>query len=215
MRGKRRIHAPFRAPCSSVLFSLHSARTNFARVPVPLLLLLTSSGVPRFSSLSLSLRPLPPPLATAAAAASVSSFCLVGCRQAQRHEKKESGIGPLSSHPVLHLSPARSHSVFSSLSFSHSPPHRHLLLLLSLPLLFLVLAAARWFVNAKFKLSRATLLHEPLCDANEGTNTSTLSKSPREPPPCPYKRRNEHTNETRAGRKGEERRTRRGGISSP
>lgn len=61
--------------------------------------------------------------------------------------------------------------------------HRHPLLLLSLPLLFLALAAARWFVNAKFKLSRATLLHKPLCDANEGTNTSTLSKSPREPPP--------------------------------
>lgn len=110
MRGKRRIHAPFRAPCSSVLFSLHSARTNFARVPVPPFFF---SPAPEFQGSLLSLRPLPPPLATAAAA-SVSSFCLVGCRQAQRHEKKESGIGPLSSRPVLRLSPARSHSVFSS-----------------------------------------------------------------------------------------------------
>lgn len=179
MRGKRRIHAPFRAPCSSVLFSLHSARTNFARVPVPPFFFSPRSGVPRFSSLSL--RPLPPPLATAAAA-SVSSFCLVGCRQAQRHEKKESGIGPLSSHPVLHLSPARSHSVFSSVVLALSSTAT-LSSSSRLPLLYLVLAAARWFVNAKFKLSRATLLHEPLCDANEGTNTSTLSKSPREPPP--------------------------------
>lgn len=139
----------------------------------------SSSHQLRSSKVLFSLRPLPPPLA-AAAAASVSSFCLVGCRQAQRHEKKESGIGPLSSHPV-------STSLSRSFSFSflvcRSLLHRHLLLLLSLPLLFLVLAAARWFVNAKFKLSRATLLHEPLCDANEGTNTSTLSKSPREPPP--------------------------------
>lgn len=181
MRGKRRIHAPFRAPCSSVLFSLHSARTNFARVPVPPFFF---SPAPRSSKVlfSLSLRPLPPPLATAAAA-SVSSFCLVGCRQAQRHEKKESGIGPLSSHPVLHLSLLLVLIQFSRFCRSRTHLHRHPLLLLSLPLLFLALAAARWFVNAKFKLSRATLLHEPLCDANEGTNTSTLSKSPREPPP--------------------------------
>lgn len=140
------------------------------------------SPAPEFQGSLLSLRPLlPPPLATAAAA-SVSSFCLVGCRQAQRHEKKESGIGPLSSHPVL-LSLSCSFSFSFLVCRSRALLHRHPLLLLSLPLLFLVLAAARWFVNAKFKLSRATLLHEPLCDANEGTNTSTLSKSPREPPP--------------------------------
>lgn len=185
MRGKRRIHAPFRAPCSSVLFSLHSARTNFARVPVPppLLLLLTSSGVPRFSSLSLSLSarcrrrhslPLPP--------RQFLLFVWLAAAKRKDTKRKRAELARSPLIPILHLSPARSHSVFSSVVLALSSAAA-LLLLLSLPLLFLALAAARWFVNAKFKLSRATLLHEPLCDANEGTNTSTLSKSPREPPP--------------------------------
>lgn len=80
-----------------------------------------------------------------------------------------------------HLSICLSHSVAACVALAFSPP----------------LAVERWFVNAKFKLSRAALV-EPSCDANEDTNTSTLSKSLsfvlvfRELPP---KRRNEHTNE--------------------
>lgn len=144
------------------------------------LLLLTSSGVPRFSSLS-------PPAAAAATryrCRRVSFFFLSGWLPPSAKTRKERERN----WPALLSSRSTSLSCSFSFSFlvcrSRTLLHRHpLLLLLSLPLLFLVLAAARWFVNAKFKLSRATLLHEPLCDANEGTNTSTLSKSPREPPP--------------------------------
>lgn len=161
------------------LISLHSARTNFARVPVPLLLL-TSSGVPRFSSLSARCRrrrrslPLPP-------RQFLLFVWLAAAKRAKTRKERERNW------PALLSSRSTSLSCSFSFSFlvcrSRTLLHRRPLLLLSLPLLFLVLAAARWFVNAKFKLSRATLLHEPLCDANEGTNTSTLSKSPREPPP--------------------------------
>ena len=75
----------------------------------------------------------PPPATT-----SVSSFYLVGCRGVQRHRKKESGIGPLLS----------SRSLLLSFSF----------LLCRTRALHPVVAAVRWFVNAKFKLSRAALL---------------------------------------------------------
>jgi len=72
------------------------------------------------------------------ATTSVSSFYLVGCRGVQRHRKKESGIGPLLS----------SRSLLLSFSF----------LLCRSRALHPVVAAVRWFVNAKFKLSRAALL---------------------------------------------------------
>lgn len=121
---KRKIHAPFRAPCSSVLFP----STLLARISPECLSPFFSPRVPRFSS---------PP-----ATASVSSFYLVGCRGAQRHGKKESGIGPLLS----------SRSLLLSFSF---------LLCRSRALLHPAVAAVRWFVNAKFKLSHAALL-EPL-----------------------------------------------------
>lgn len=180
MRGKRRIHAPFRAPCSSVLFSLHSARTNFARVPVPPFFFFSPAPEFQGSLLSLSARrrrhslPLPP-----------RQFLLFVWLAAAKRKDTKRKRAELARSPLIpfYISLLLVLIQFSRLSFSRTLLHRHLLLLLSLPLLFLALAAARWFVNAKFKLSRATLLHEPLCDANEGTNTSTLSKSPREPPP--------------------------------
>lgn len=166
------------------LISLHSARTNFARVPVPLLLLLTSSKEFQGSLLS-----------PAAAAATryrcrrVSFFFLSGWLppSAKTRKERERNWPALLSSRSTSLSPARSHSVFSSVVLALSSATAFSSSSRS-PCSSLVLAAARWFVNAKFKLSRATLLHEPLCDANEGTNTSTLSKSP--PPratPAPYK----------------------------
>lgn len=147
-------------------------------------------------------------LLSPAAAAAVSFFFFVWLAAAKRKDTKRKRA-ELARSPLIpfYISLLLVLIQFSRLSFSRSPPPPPSpppLAPLALPR---ALAAARWFVNAKFKLSRATLLHEPLCDANEGTNTSTLSKSPREPSPRPYKRRNEHTNETRAGRKGEERRT--------
>lgn len=132
---------------------------------------------------SLSLSPPAAAAATRYRCRRVSFFFLSGWLPPSAKTRKERERN----WPALLSSRSTSLSCSFSFSFlvcrSRTLLHRHLLLLLSLPLLFLVLAAARWFVNAKFKLSRATLLHEPLCDANEGTNTSTLSKSPREPPP--------------------------------
>lgn len=137
-------------------------------------------GVPRFSSLSLSARcrrhslPLPP-----------RQFLLFVWLAAAKRKDTKRKRAELARSPLIpfYISLSCSFSFSFLVCRSRALLHRHPLLLLSLPLLFLALAAARWFVNAKFKLSRATLLHEPLCDANEGTNTSTLSKSPCEPPP--------------------------------
>lgn len=137
------------------------------------------SGVPRFSSLSPARcrrhsLPLPP-----------RQFLLFVWLAAAKRKDTKRKRAELARSPLIpfYISLSCSFSFSFLVCRSRALLHRHPLLLLSLPLLYLVLAAARWFVNAKFKLSRATLLHEPLCDANEGTNTSTLSKSPREPPP--------------------------------
>lgn len=150
-----------RSLLSSVLISLRSVRSNFARVPCP-------PFTPRASStILLSDR-----------SASACSFCQVGCRGAGKDTERKRAKLARFAHP-------------SDLPLSFS-------FRLCRSLLRSSLAAERWFVNAKFKLSRTALL-EPSCDANEDTNTSTLSKSLllplvlRELPP---KRRNEHTNET-------------------
>lgn len=139
---KRRIHAPFRAPCSSVLFPSTLLARNSPECLSPLS---SRRGFQGFSS---------PP-----AIASVSSFYLVGCRGAQRHGKKGSRIGPLLSSRSLLLSfSSVSSSVVLALSTSPWLPRCVGLWMLSLS----YLAPPSW----------------SLCDANEGTNTSTLSKSP-------------------------------------
>lgn len=146
------------------LFPLRSsARTNFARDPPrsrPVSLFF-APRVPHGSLHSPARRPCRPLLFVR----------LLGCREAQRHEKKESGIGPslLSSRSHYYTSHSVSSSVVLALVLP-SPSHP-----LTLFAPAAVAAAARWFVNAKFKLSRAALLKP--CDANEGTNTSILSKS--------------------------------------
>lgn len=156
--------------------------TLLVRISLECLSLPSSSHQLRSSKVLFSLSP-PAAAATRYRCRRVSFFFLSGWLPPSAKTRKERERN----WPALLSSRSTSLSCSFSFSFlvcrSRTHLHRHLLLLLSLPLLFLVLAAARWFVNAKFKLSRATLLHEPLCDANEGTNTSTLSKSPREPPP--------------------------------
>lgn len=77
----------------------------------------------------------------------ISSFCLVGCRGAQRHEKKESGIGPLLSsrslHPSLSLSSTVSPSVLR-LFFSPWLPRRVGLWMLSLSYLMPSTLRRQW-----------------------------------------------------------------------
>lgn len=174
MRGKRRIHAPFRAPCSSVLFP----STLLVRISLECLSPFFFFFSPaRFQGSLLSTR------YHHCHRRRVSFFFLSGWlpRSAKtRKEGERNWPAPLIPS-YLSLSFSLSHSVSSSVVLALSSTTSS-----SLPSpCSSVVAAARWFVNAKFKLSRATLLHEPLCDANEATNTSTLSKSPREPPPPP------------------------------
>lgn len=78
------------------------------------------------------------------AAAPVSFFCLVGCRGAQRHEKKENGIGPLLSSRSLHLSHTDSSFVVLALFFSPWLPRRVGLWMLSLSYLMPSTLRRQW-----------------------------------------------------------------------
>lgn len=165
-----------RAPRSLFLglISLHSARSNFARV---LLSSFFSSRLPRLS--------LPP--------ASVSSFCPVGCCGAQRHGKKESGIGPLLSFSFL-LCRFRA-------TLLHPWLRRVGLWMLSLS----YLVPPSWSSPATQWRYQHIHSFQILLTPSSSSYTH--------PPPfdCPPQRRNEHTNETRGAR--ERGRTENAGIS--
>lgn len=107
--------------------SLHSARSNFARVPVSPFF---PPWVPRFSRLH------PPPC----------QFLLFTWLAAAERKDTERKRAELARFSLISIS--ASLIQFPPLSFSRA---------LHLP----AVAAVRWFVNAKFKLSRAALL-EPL-----------------------------------------------------
>lgn len=142
---KRRIHAPFRAPCSSALFSLPLCSLEFRP---------SACVLPFFS---------PRVLFSIRRRAGFLLFAWLAAAERKDTKRKRAELDRFS-----HL------GLFTPLSLS-------LVLFLassSQALLLAVVAAARWFVNAKFKLSHAIHPATPM-------KVPTHPLFPNPPPPIP------------------------------